>query len=49
MTWNDLLEAVTEKTHDRELAQNIVGHWMDDYECWNWKAKVPASLEEEWK
>lgn len=42
MTWNDLYSELCRQCSRDSLADNIIGHLMDDYESWDWNAVAPV-------
>ena len=41
MTWNDLYKALCKQCSRDALADNIIGHLMDDYESYDWNSVIP--------
>lgn len=44
MTWTEFYEELLKQTSHPALADNIIGHMMDDYESWDWDDEVPDGL-----
>lgn len=41
MTWSELYQKLEDRCSRPEHAMNIIGHLMDDYECWDWDEEAP--------
>lgn len=45
MTWQEYFDALVAHGGDPDLMMNMIGHMMDDYESYDWDAKVPFDVE----